>query len=213
MANGNFGKKDFLDMVKRLNNSHRQPQEYAIYGGIESTKQMGSAITELMWFAKNPILDQPAQKWHHASGLYMVLKAFGEVKAGDVLLFDSPTHSRVVKIATATEKQVFYSHTENFNANMKFTPHEWLSIRPLTKRELLKIFPHLSDRIKWLHGYFAIMQFYPEYLCSDCIKLLNLEVKKGWEKWVNNNKPHVCPNCKQPGRFVTFRNALKPIGL
>lgn len=205
-------KQQFLDMVKNFNNAPRQ-QEYIIYGSAETFKQMDDAVALAVERIKNPILDQPAQKWHHGDGFYMVLKPFGEVKTGDSILLKSYVHTRVVKIATATEKQVFFNWREDFKADMKFTPEEWQSLRQLTKRELLKIFPHLSDRIKHLHAYFAIIKFYPEEICSDCIKTLNLEIRKGWESWYNNGKPHVCGNCKQPGRFTTFRNALKPIGL
>jgi hypothetical protein len=152
-----FGKKDFLDMLKRLNNQPAQ-KEYVMLGSLEFSNQMDEAVKEAVWFMKNPRLG-PEQKWHHAHGFYKVLSGFGPLKAGDFILMVSYVHYRVVKIATATEKQVFYSYEENFNANMKFTPAEWKAVRPIDKWELLAIFPHLSERIKALYGNYALKQF------------------------------------------------------
>lgn len=205
-------KQQFNELIKNLNNAPRQ-QEYIIYGSAETFKQMDDAVALAVERIKNPILDQPAQKWHYGDGFYMVLNPFGDVKTGDVILLKSYVHTRVVKIATATEKQVFFNWREDFKADMKFTPQEWQSLRQLTKWELLKIFPHLSDRIKHLHAYFAIMQFYPECVCSDCIKLLNLEIKEDWKQWHNSYYKKRCQNCHKVPAFTTFRNALKPIGL
>lgn len=203
-------KQQFDDLIKNLNNS-RAPQEYVIYGGIEMHKQMDEVVTEIVWYSQNPILDQPAQKWHYGDGFYMVLKPFGPVKPGDIILLKDYVHTRVVKIATATEKQVFFNWSEEFKASMKFTPLEWQSIRPITKWELLKIFPHLSDRIKHLHAYFAIMQFYPQYICEECMTLLSLENKGGG--WENHHYNKTCGNCKRRPVKVYARNALKPINL
>lgn len=210
MKKTNSLKQSFLDLVNTLN---KQPasQEYIIYGGIESRKQMDEAVKELMWRSKNPVLDQPAQKWHYGDGFYMVLKPFGHAKAGDIILLKNYVHTRVVKIATATERQIFFDWSEDFKADMKFTPAEWKSLRPLEKWELLKIFPHLSERIKHLHAYFAVMQYYPEYICEDCMSLLNLEVKGGG--WQNHHYMKTCCNCKKRPVKVYFRNALKPIDL
>jgi hypothetical protein len=154
---GSFTKKDFLDLVKKMNNQPTQ-KEFVIYGSAETFQQMDEAVKEAVWFMKNPRLG-PEQKWHHAHGFYRVVSDFGPLKAGDTILMVSHVHSRVVKIATGTTKQVFYSYEENFNANMRFTPAEWKAIRPLEKWGLLEIFPHLSERIKALYGEYALKQF------------------------------------------------------
>lgn len=202
-------KQHFNEIIKNFNNS-RYPQEYVIYGSAETFKQMDEAVSNLVWIMKNPRLG-PEQKWHHGDGFYRVMKQFGQLYTFDIILLKSYVHSRVVKIATATQKQVFYSYSEGFNASMKFTPEEWQKLKPLSKWELLKIFPHLSDRIKHLHAYFAIMQFYPEYICEECIALLSLENKGGG--WENHHYNKTCGNCKKRPVKVYARNALKPIGL
>lgn len=201
-------KQQFLNLVKNLTNS-RGSTEYVVYGSAETFKQMDEAISKAIWAHNNPMLG-PEQKWHYADGFYKVLKAFGEAKVGDILLFKSYVHSRVVKIATAAERQVFFDYKESMKTGMRFTPEEFQSIQPLTKWEILKIFPHLSQRIKHLYGYYAIMQFYPEYMCTDCWKSLNLELRENCSIGPWNKR---CYKCNKRPVIVTGRNSLKPIGL
>lgn len=201
-------KQQFLEMVKNLNNS-RAPQQYVIYGSSETFKQMDKAMEDLVWSLNNPMLG-PEQKWHFADGFYKVLKAFGEAKVGDILLFKSYVHSRVVKIATATEKQVFFDYTENMKTGMKFTPEEFQAIQPLTKWEIIKIFPHLSERIKHLYGYHAVMKFYPEKMCTDCWKSMNLELQENRHIGTCSKR---CDKCGKHPLVTTWNTSLKPIGL
>jgi len=184
---------------------------YELLMGLEQSKAFDEAIQQWMWFEKNPILDQPKQKWHRGDGFYRVVLPFNELMVGDIILLQGYTHNRVVKIATPTEKQVFFNYDRNFNADMQFTPEEWLKIIPLTKRELFKILPHMSTYIKDNSGYSEIMRFYPENLCADCKKLLHLEIKKGWESWLGGGNKR-CNNCGKSPIVTTRRNALKPIG-
>lgn len=201
-------KQQLNEMIKNLNNS-RGPQEYVIYGSAETFKQMDKAVEQLVWFIKNPRLG-PEQKWHHGDGFYRVMKQFGPLETFDIILLKSYVHSRVVKIATATQKQVFYSYSEDFNASMKFTPEEWQKLKPLSKWELLKIFPHLSDRIKHLYGYYAVMKSYPEKMCTDCWKSMNLKLQENRHIGTYSKR---CDKCGKHPVVTTWNTSLKPIGL
>jgi len=201
-------KQQFLDLAKTLNNS-RGPTEYVIHGSSETFKQMDEAVSNAVWFINNPPLG-PEQKWHYGDGFYRVMKSFGPLETFDIILLKSYVHSRVVKIATPSQKQVFYNYEPNFNASMKFTPEEWQSLKPLNKWEIMQIFPHLSDRIKHLYGYHAIMQFYPESMCTECYKQLNLEPRTSVPI---GTYLQTCTRCNKKLCVTTYRNSLKPIGL
>lgn len=134
--------------------------EYQLLMGLDAAKAWDENLKEYMWQLKNPVLDQPRQKWFTGEGVYKVLKPFHGLNEGDNILLLRYCHNRIVKLATPTEKQVFFNyeclnpeaHILNrayFSADMKFTPEEWQTLlRPVTKQEMKALMPHLSTYIK-----------------------------------------------------------------
>lgn len=103
------------------------------------SKKWDAALAEHMHRLNNPIHDQPKQKWHTGSGIYKVLQPFKGLSAGDNILLENYVHTRVVKLATPTERQVFYPYAPDFTSRMKFTPAEWKTLlRPLTTKRNLR---------------------------------------------------------------------------
>lgn len=182
--------------------------EYQLFMGLEGSIAYEKAIADLIDRLKNPILDQPKQLWHRGSGIYVVVKAFASFKYFDFILLDSYIHGAVVKLATPCAKQEFIPWTKEINAQMAFTPEEWKSLRLPTKKELWKLLPHLSVRIRNLCGYYQYMSFYPEYLCTDCFTKLGLELQ------AHSHVGSWCKHCKKCGKqtpVTTHRNSLKSI--
>lgn len=132
--------------------------EYQMLMGLNAQKKWDEALQEYMWYLKNPVLDQPKQKWYRGHGIYKVLTPFLGFQTGDNLLLDSSCHTSIVKLATPTEKQVFYDvyylpdstvyNRKWFSASMEFTPEQWSWLRELTKTEMVKLMPHISKYIK-----------------------------------------------------------------
>lgn len=70
-------------------------------------------------------------------------------------------HTSIVKLATPTTKQVWLNifcfnpeeyilNRNYFSASIRFTPEEWNNwLRPLTKQELIKLSPPISNYIKY----------------------------------------------------------------
>ncbi len=184
--------------------------EYQIMMGLEGSKAYEKAIQDWMYRIKNPILDQPAQKWHRGDGIYRVIVPFAGFKYLDYILLDNYTHTRIVKLASPWTKQEFIPWSKELNASMPFTPEEWnRHLRSPTKKELYRLLPHLSIRIKWLTGYNQYMSFYPEYMCTDCFTKLGLELRE--YRHVGSWCKH-CKNCGKHTPVTTCRNSLKPIG-
>lgn len=184
--------------------------EYQLLMGLKAAQSVEKAIHDLMERIKNPILDQPAQKWHRGDGIYRVVAPFHVFKAGDNILIKSYVHTRIVKLATPINKQEFIPYTKEFNYDTPYTPLEWVTyLRPLTIKEVWDLLPHMSRLIKSLCGYHQYMSFYPEYMCTDCFTQLGLELRQ---------HAHVgswCKHCKLCGKHTpvtTCRHSLKPIG-
>lgn len=156
----NFTFADFDSLIKTLNKQKTSPRQIEILTSLENNKKINDAVSDYVWQLKNPVLDQPKQKWHRANGFYKVLKPFHGLMPGDNVLMEYFIHTRVVKLATSKERQVFFDvinlepekyilDRNYFSADMKFTPEQWGTwLRPLTKSELIKLLPHISNYIK-----------------------------------------------------------------
>lgn len=182
--------------------------EYQILMGLELDQQWQKAVADLIERQKNPILDQPKQKWHRGAGIYRVLQPFSVFKPGDNILMQDYVHTRIVKLATPIEKTEFIPWTRELNAGTLFTPFEWETLfRPLNKDELWHLLPHLRYSIKD-HGEHLYMQFYPEFLCKECFPKFNLELKDPKFKVAYKSR---CKSCGTEKRLTARRSYLKPI--
>lgn len=187
----------------RVNN-----MSYEILMSADMHEQFNGAIKDYIWSLKNPIYDQPKQKWYGGNGIYRVLQPFGELKAGDNVLLDYMVHTRAVKVASATEKQVFYNYRKDFYSSMEFTPEDWFRLlRALTKQELIDLWPHMSPRMKAWTGIHSIMAFYPENVCTNCMGLLKLKIRDGRTGGYAHKR---CNNCGKIPVVVTHRHSLIP---
>jgi hypothetical protein len=143
--------------------------------------------------------------------IYKITSPYKGLDPGDFILLDISSHSRAVKLATPTSKQVFidYKIMNAWDRIAQSLIDQGIA-EPVKLWELKKIFPHLSKRIKALSGYFVYMSFYPEYMCEQCMETNKFTVKKGWEKWHYRKKCDMCNNLTDNDTWA--RNALKPIG-
>ncbi len=183
--------------------------EYEILMGLETAKLWDKAVEDHVYFLKNPI-QGPQQKWFTGYGFYKVLTSFNVLEPGNVILIDRYTHTRIVKIATPTQKQVFLLSSEDFNTRTKYTPENWFKLlRPLTPKEIYNLLPHMSKRIKVLAGYSAFAKSLPDYLCTPCMVKFNVEAKEGWGKHKLQRR---CNGCGINKAIVTPNSAFKPIG-
>ena len=181
--------------------------EFSILMSHEMQKKWDRAIKDHF---ENPYYDQPKEALKMGHGIYRVIRAFDCLVPGDNILLSWSVHTRIVKLATPSEKQAFLPYTKELNAYMYFTPEQMQNqIRPVTKDELYALLPHLSPRIKLRVGYQDYMMFYPELICSECCEKNGLEVKAGSE---NQHKNKRCGICDKRPILTYYRNALKPKG-
>lgn len=170
--------------------------------------QFNKAIEEWIWFEKNPPLG-PEQKWIYPRGFLLVLKPFRGLNEGDVILIDSLSHARVVKIATPLKKQEFVNHSPELNAHIKLTPDEATALRSLTTKEIYRLLPHMSKRIRRWSGYRYWGQSLPEYICGDCASKMPVEYKEGEGKYKLQRR---CNCCGKNKAICNNRNDFKPKG-
>lgn len=142
-------------------------------------------------------------------------------KKGDCLLFGT-CHNDIVLLGSATtptKYYTFWNSVKDYNTyNLRWYADALkrnlrAKCEPLTKYELIKLFPHLTKRIKFYEGYFELAKYLPDYMCEECITKANLEVRKdGWENHFKIGKN--CWDCKKVVKGKVYaRNALKPINL
>ncbi len=181
--------------------------EYQLLMGVEQHAQFNKAIEEWMWFQNNPPLG-PEQKWYYPRGFLRVLKPIIGLSVGDIILIDSLAHSRIVKLATATDKQEFINHSPELNTHSKITPEQNLSFEKLTTKEIYRIIPHMSARIKHLSGYRHWAASLPEWICGDCARKMPIEFKEDGKYKLQRR----CNCCGKNKAICNNRNDFKPKG-
>lgn len=179
--------------------------EYQLLMGREFHNEFNKAIEDWMWFQKHPALG-PEQKWFYPRGFFEVLKPFRGLANGDIILIDSYPHSRVVKMATSTKKQEFINYSPEMNAHIKLTPHEYSFLHPLTYKEIYKLLPHMSTRIRKMVGYSYWSKQLPEWICADCASKMPIEFK-GEGKYKLQRR---CNKCGTNKAICNNRSDFKP---
>lgn len=182
--------------------------EYQILMGIEQYAQLCQSVEEHVWILNNPCLG-PEQKWFYPRGFLKVAKSFRGLSVGDTVLIDGYAHTRVVKMATSTQRQEFISYSRDMNTHIKLTPEEYSSFKPLTTREIYRLIPHMSARIKHLVGYRYWSISLPEYLCVDCQSKMPIEYKDDKGKFRTQRR---CNCCGKNKAICNNRSDFKPKG-